>query len=87
VGGISLGITERVLYIIVKGAAVSPGFLLAPWMHALNSVLIAGLIFSAADNLQGYQLFLKLLAVTVVAIAIHVFWNVWGVLLIHQLFS
>lgn len=87
VGGLSLGVFERVLYMVVKGASISPGFIVAPWMHVLNAVLIAGLIFATADRLEGYRFFGKLLAVTVVAMVIHVFWNTWGVVLVHQAFS
>ena len=86
-GGLSLGIFERVLYIIVKGASISLGFLVAPWMHALNAVLIAGLIFRSADGLEHYKFFGQLLAVTVLAMAIHVFWNTWGVVLVGQVFT
>ncbi|WP_137285459.1 hypothetical protein [Halorussus salinisoli] len=87
IGGLSLGVFERVLYIVVKGASISPGFVVAPWMHALNAVLIAALIFREADSLEGYRFFGQLLAVTVLAMAIHVFWNTWGVVLVHQAFA
>lgn len=87
VGGLSLGVFERVLYIIVKGASISPAFVVAPWMHVLNAVLIAGLIFRSANSLEGFRFFGQLLAVSVLAMAIHVFWNTWGVVLAHQAFS
>jgi len=86
-GGLSLGAFERVLYIVVKGASISPGFVMAPLVHVLNAVLIAGLIFASADRLHGYRFFATLLGVTVVAMLIHVFWNIWGVVLVHQAFS
>jgi hypothetical protein len=75
------------LYIVVKDASISPGFVLAPGMHALNAMLIAGLVFRSADNLEGYRFFGQLLAVTVLAMAIRVFWNTWGVVLVHQAFA
>lgn len=87
IGGLSLGVFERVLYIAVKGASITPGFIIAPWMHALNAVLIAGLIFCSSDSLEGYRFFGQLLTVTMLAMAIHVFWNTWGVVLIHQVFT
>lgn len=86
-GGLSLGVFERALYIVVKGASISPGFVVAPLMHALNAVLIAGLIFRSANSLEGYRFFGQLLAVTVLAMAVHVLWNTWGVVLFHQTFS
>lgn len=87
IGGLSLGVFERVLYIAVKGASITPGFIIAPWMHALNAVLIAGLIFRSSDSLESYRFFGQLLAVTMLAMAIHVFWNTRGVVLIHQVFT
>lgn len=87
IGGLSLGVFERVLYILVKDASISPGFVVAPWLHVLNAVLIAGLIFQSANRLKGNRFFGKLLTVTVLAMAIHVFWNTWGVVLVHQAFA
>ncbi|MBX0286626.1 hypothetical protein EGH22_09830 [Halomicroarcula sp. F28] len=87
IGGLSLGIFERSLYIVVKGASISPGFVVAPWMHALNAVLICGVIFRSADSLKGFRFFGQLLAALVLSMAIHVFWNTWGVILIHQAFA
>lgn len=87
IGGLSLGVFERVLYIVVKGASITPGFVVAPWMHALNAVLIAGVIFRSADSLKGFRFFGQLLAVSVLAMAIHVFWNTLGVVLVHQAFA
>lgn len=86
-GGLSLGVFERVLYVIVKDAPISLGFVIAPWMHALNAVLIAGVIFRSVDGLKGYRFFGQLLAVTMLAMVIHVFWNTWGVVLVHQTIS
>lgn len=86
-GGLSLGVFERLLYIVVREASISPGFVMAPGMHALNAILIAGLVFRSAENLEGYRFFGQLLAVTILAMAIHVFWNTWGVVLIHQAFA
>lgn len=83
-GGLSLGVFERVLYVIVKDAPISLGFVIAPWMHALNAVLIAGVIFRSVDSLERYRFFGQLLAVTMLAMVIHVFWNTWGVVLVHQ---
>lgn len=85
VGGISLGIFERVLYVVVKGATISIPFLIAPLMHALNAVLIAGVVFSSADRFEGYRYYAKLLAATIVAMGIHLFWNGWGVYIAHGL--
>ncbi|WP_423995923.1 hypothetical protein [Halorubrum trapanicum] len=87
IGGISLGVFERALYIVVKGASISPGFVVAPGMHALNAVLIAGVIFRSADSLKGFRFFGQLLAASVLAMAIHVFWNTLGVVLIHHAFA
>jgi hypothetical protein len=87
IGGISLGMFERVLYIVVKGASISPGFVVAPCIHVLNALLIAGVIFRSADGLKGFRFFGQLLVVSVLAMAIHVFWNIWGVVLVHQMFS
>lgn len=84
IGGLSLGVFKRVLYIIVKDASISLAFTIAPLMHALNAVLIAGIIFRSIDNLERYRFFGQLLAVTILAMALHVFWNTWGVVLIHQ---
>lgn len=86
-GGLSLGVFERILYIVVRGASISPGFLLAPGMHVLNAILIAGLIFRSADNLKGCRFFGLLLAFTILAMVIHVFWNTWGVVLVYQAFA
>lgn len=86
-GGLSLGVFERVLYVIVKDAPISTGFVIAPCMHALNAVLIAGVIFRSVDSLEGHRFFGQLLAVTMLAMAIHVFWNTWGVVLVHQTFT
>lgn len=86
-GGLSLGIFERILYIVVKGATISPGFILAPGIHAVNALLIAGLVFKTADEPQGYRFFAKLLGITILAIAIHLFWNTWGVVLVYRAFS
>lgn len=52
IGGLSIGVFERILYVVVKGASISPGFVVAPWMLVLNAVLIAGVIFRSADNLE-----------------------------------
>lgn len=86
-GGLSLGVLERGLYLIVRNAPITPGFVLAPGMHALNAILIAGLVFRSADRLKGYRFFGQLLIVTILAMSIHVFWNTWGVVLIHQAFN
>lgn len=83
-GGLSLGVFERVLYIVVKDAAISLGFVIVPWMHALNTVLIAGVIFRSADSLEGCRFFGQLLAATLLAMAIHVYWNTSGVVLVHH---
>lgn len=87
VGGISLGVFERILYIIVNSATISPGFVVAPLIHALNALLIAGVIFRSADSLRGLWFFGQLLAVSILAMAIHVFWNTLGVVLVHQAFA
>lgn len=84
IGGLSVGVFERFLYITVKDAPISLAFLIAPLMHALNAVLIAGVIFRSVEKLEGYRFFAQLLAVTMLAMAIHVFWNTWGVVLVHQ---
>ena len=86
-GGLSVGLLERVLYVIVKDATISVGFVIAPWMHALNAVLIAGVIFRSVDRLEGYRFVGQLLAVSMLAMGIHVFWNTWGVILVHQAFT
>lgn len=87
IGGLSLGVFERILYIVVKGASISPGFIVAPWMHVLNAVLIAGVIFRSADNLEGIRFFGQLLAVSTLAMVIHIFWNTLGVVLVYQAFA
>ena len=87
IGGLSLGVFERVLYILVKDASISPGFVVAPWMHVLNAVLIAGLIFRSANRLKGLRFFGKLLTVTLLTMGIHIFWNTWGVILVYQAFA
>lgn len=87
IGGLSLGIIERSLYIVVKGASISPTFIVAPWMHALNAVLIAGLIFRSTKSLNSLRFIGQLLVVLVLAMAIHVFWNTLGVVLVYQIFA
>jgi hypothetical protein len=86
-GGLSLGVFERILYIIVREASISLGFVLAPGMHTLNAMLIAGFIFRSTNNLEGSRFFVQLLLLIILAMVIHVLWNTWGVLLIYQAFA
>jgi len=85
-GGLSLGIFERVLYIIQKDAVISPTFVLAPGMHVLNAVLIAGFIFTTEESSRKISFWGKLSILVVISMAIHVFWNTWGVVLVYRAF-
>lgn len=78
VGGLSLGLFERLLYIIVKNASPSPGFVIAPLIHVVNAILIGGLLFATPKEDQDLTYLAKLAVVTVLAIAIHLWWNGWG---------
>lgn len=78
VGGLSLGLFERALYILVKNASISPGFVIAPLIHVVNAGLIGGLLFAAPEENQDLRFSAKLAAVTILAIAIHLWWNGWG---------
>lgn len=86
-GGLSVGTFERVLYVVVRDAAITPWFLVAPAMHVLNAVLIAGVVFATGGRLRSYRAVATLVGVTVAAMAIHVWWNVWGVHFVHGLFT
>lgn len=79
VGGVTLGLFERLLYVIVKDVSVSPVFLAAIFIHIVNAMLISGLIFSNADQQGSLRFYGKLIVVTLLGIAIHVYWNRWGV--------
>lgn len=86
IGGLSLGVLERILYVSVKGASISAPFLIAPWMHALNAILIAGFVFRTEER-QGSRYVAILSAIIALAMAIHLFWNTQGVLIAHRYFS
>jgi hypothetical protein len=86
-GGLSLGVFERMMYLVVKDAAITPGFILAPAMHILNTVLIAGFIFTTVGRYREYRVLGQLFVFIIAAIVIHVFWNTWGVILVHQAFQ
>lgn len=87
VGGLSVGVFERALYIIVRGAEVSPVFLVAPVMHFLNAVLIGGIVFATSGTHRGPRVLAQIFALVVVAMVIHVFWNTFGVVLVYQAFQ
>ncbi len=82
VGGLSLGVFERVIYIVNMGAQISPGFLLVLLMHALNAMIIAGVIFSYAENMTSPRFFGKLIVAIMAAMFIHLLWNTIGVVIV-----
>lgn len=85
-GGFSVALFERILFVVIHGATISLGFTLAAVLHVLNALLIAGLMFSTPTEEQDWMFLTKLVAVTVLAMIIHVGWNGWGVLWVAETF-
>ncbi|WP_049994967.1 hypothetical protein [Halapricum salinum] len=85
-GGFSVALFERILFVVIRGGTISLGFTLAAALHVLNALLIAGLVFSTPTEEQDWMFLAKLVAITVLAMIIHVWWNGWGVLWVAETF-
>lgn len=85
-GGLSVGLFERILFIFVRNATISLGFILAAVVHVVNALLIAGLIFSTPEKEQDWMFTAKLIGVILLAILIHVGWNGWGAIWVAEMF-
>lgn len=77
VGGLSVGVFERIGYVWLKGAAVTPLSVVPVLVHTLTGVLVAGAVFRSAGSEQRARRVLDLAVALALAVAIHVFWNVW----------
>jgi hypothetical protein len=78
IGGITIGVVERILYVLFLGETITIATFIAPLMHTFNAILIAGLIFANADHLRGVAFYGRLLVVMILAIVIHFSWNLYG---------
>ncbi|WP_229115101.1 PrsW family glutamic-type intramembrane protease [Halapricum desulfuricans] len=78
-GGLSFGIVEKLAVIVNQGAEITSLLILSPWVHVLNSVLIAGLLFATPSTQRNWKFIMKLTGVILLGIVIHVFWNTLGV--------
>ncbi len=84
-GGLSLGVVERLLYLTNKGATVTLPFAVVPVMHALNGALVAGLVFRSVNRRWDFHLTAQVLIAVMLTIAIHAMWNLFGVVLVHRI--